>query len=407
MIAGKTYYREEHNQEYDKYMKLSTYEACLTFNTTDWYRTVAQGSGVYIGRDGIALGSTFNVDYRGILTATGGHIAGWNINNESLWNFNQTSETGISVNSNGFICGGKSYVDQETGELVFYGLDDPAGRAYWEINEDGQASFNNINVVGGAINISGSNEALTIIDSNGLYMKNGAIELGWDDVLDRPTFAADSDGKVVCSNLEMKGSKCSFEISEINGATAFLTRIDKNGIFTALEKNSSAAGNIKLYGGTITINGVYDDFGNGGGRIKSANYRQNNRGIGIEGFCIYGDGTAHFSDLYIGGVHYKSSDNSITYGEGMNIKFTTPMNIGNWNIGINSFSNNGGSINCKSLTVNGKSLTNYIKDVVTEAYLKGKLDSVYAAKNHQHSIPAENVYNGQTWVGATTGGTTT
>ena len=76
---------------------------------------------------GITLGSTFSVNSNGYLTSTSGTIGGWTIGTSSL------SAGSLSLYSDGSMSG-------------------PG----WSITAGGYATFNNINITGGSIDVGGS-----------------------------------------------------------------------------------------------------------------------------------------------------------------------------------------------------------------------------------------------------------
>lgn len=97
------------------------------FDITDKYlanRTTSlagANNSVYLGTDGISLGTTFKVTKSGALTSTSGTIGGWTIN------ANKLSASGIDVYSGGYIT---------------------ATNGNWRINADGTATFKNVYIIG-------------------------------------------------------------------------------------------------------------------------------------------------------------------------------------------------------------------------------------------------------------------
>ena len=88
-------------------------------------------NGVYIGTNGIALGTDkFKVTSAGALTAKSGTIGGWTIGASTLKAGN------ITLNSNGSI-----FSNGDSGS--------------WSINSNGSASFSNVTISGGSLNING------------------------------------------------------------------------------------------------------------------------------------------------------------------------------------------------------------------------------------------------------------
>ena len=60
--------------------------AYIAYNTSEFTKVNNNGTdAVYIGTDGISLGTKFSVDNQGVLTATEGHIGNWLLNSTSLY----------------------------------------------------------------------------------------------------------------------------------------------------------------------------------------------------------------------------------------------------------------------------------------------------------------------------------
>lgn len=127
----------------------------------EWF----QGGGVYLGTDGVSLGSKFSVDNTGYLQSTSGTIGSWTIGSSTLTGGHTT------LNSNGSISGGSSY--------------------NWSISTDGTATFNKLiasksGTIGGwtigSSTLTGGN---TILNSNGtitcdkLYASTSGTIGGW------------------------------------------------------------------------------------------------------------------------------------------------------------------------------------------------------------------------------------
>ena len=129
------------------------------------------GSGIYLGTEGIGLGDNFYVSSVGELTAKYGHIGGWTISSDSLFSngmsLNPTSGITLgstfSVNSNGYLTSTSGTIGGWTigtsslsaGSLSLYSDGSMSGPG-WSITAGGYATFNNVNITGGSIDVGGS-----------------------------------------------------------------------------------------------------------------------------------------------------------------------------------------------------------------------------------------------------------
>lgn len=129
------------------------------------------GSGIYLGTEGIGLGDNFYVSSVGELTAKYGHIGGWTISSESLFanGMSLNPSSGItlgstfSVNSNGYLTSTSGTIGGWTigtsslsaGSLSLYSDGSMSGPG-WSITAGGYATFNNVNITGGSIDVGGS-----------------------------------------------------------------------------------------------------------------------------------------------------------------------------------------------------------------------------------------------------------
>ena len=116
---------------------------------------------VYVGTDGISLGTRFSVNSQGVLTAYSGKIGGWDISK------NKISAGKISLNANGSMSGG-------------------SGDNTWSIGKDGKATFNYLNASKGG-KLGG-----WIIGSN--YLKGGNMTLYSNGVIQGPGWSINSKG---------------------------------------------------------------------------------------------------------------------------------------------------------------------------------------------------------------------
>lgn len=82
---------------------------------------------VYLGTNGISLGTKFKVTKTGALTSTSGLIGGWTIGANKLSAYNSETSSGIDIHSAGYI---------------------RATNGNWRINADGTATFKNVYITG-------------------------------------------------------------------------------------------------------------------------------------------------------------------------------------------------------------------------------------------------------------------
>ena len=116
---------------------------------------------IYLGTDGISLGTRFSVSPQGQLTAYSGKIGSWNINKTKLTAGN------IELNSNGSMKGG-------------------SGDYTWSIATDGKATFNHITA-----NKGGSIGGWTI---GATYLKGGTLTLNNSGAVSGSNWSVSADG---------------------------------------------------------------------------------------------------------------------------------------------------------------------------------------------------------------------
>jgi len=109
---------------------------------------------IYLGTDGISLGTRFSVSPQGQLKAYSGQIGGWNINKTKL------SAGNIELNSNGSMYGG-------------------SGSFTWSIATDGKATFNHITANNGG-SIGGWAIGSTYLRGGTLTLNNSGAVSGSD-----------------------------------------------------------------------------------------------------------------------------------------------------------------------------------------------------------------------------------
>lgn len=166
------------------------------------YSIGGSSSSIYLGTDGIRLGTKFAVDREGNLVAKhliakdGGNIGGWTIGSSSLTannieinangsiqtsNFSSGNNTGWKITS-----GGQAYFNyieaNKSGSIGGWTISPDAiysgkihlskggsiysngdGSSKWSINQNGTASFSNVTITGGSLNIN----SRANIDNNG------------------------------------------------------------------------------------------------------------------------------------------------------------------------------------------------------------------------------------------------
>lgn len=129
------------------------------------------GTGVYLGTDGIGLGDNFSVSSGGYLTARSGKIGNWTISGDSL------TGTGITLNPNSGITLGSTFSVSSNGYLtslsgtiggwaigtntltagsMTLNSDGSMSGPGWSISAGGKATFNDVSITGGSIDVGGS-----------------------------------------------------------------------------------------------------------------------------------------------------------------------------------------------------------------------------------------------------------
>lgn len=130
----------------------------ISYNTTTFNGN--ENSSVYIGTDGIRLGTGFKVNNGGAITATAGQIGGWYINNNGLYS-SSTFSGGIQILSNGSIVA-----------------------PTWNISASGGATFSGGTIGGwtiGSTTLTGGNLTLNsagTITGRGFVLNDNGLTLG-------------------------------------------------------------------------------------------------------------------------------------------------------------------------------------------------------------------------------------
>lgn len=103
-------------------------------------------NGMYFGSSGLRLGSTFSVNSGGYLKATNGQIAGWTIGSDAL------TGGGLTLKKDGSLKGNN-----------------------WSINANGKATFTNAYISGGKITLGGT----TLTGGGGTNLTSGSTTVGY------------------------------------------------------------------------------------------------------------------------------------------------------------------------------------------------------------------------------------
>ena len=153
----------------------------ISYNTTS--RKTGSNS-VYLGTDGISLGTKFEVTNAGVLTAESGKIANWTITDTKLTSQKNENKY-IEMSSNGNI-----------------GCYD-SKNMYWEISNSGTATFKRATIEGNVTATSGSIGGWTI---NGNQLKSTAGTL----ILDSSSASITGTGWNIAGNGTVKFTKGNF-----------------------------------------------------------------------------------------------------------------------------------------------------------------------------------------------------
>ena len=185
---------------------------------------------IYLGTDGISLGTRFSVSPQGQLKAYSGQIGGWNISKQRL------SAGNIELHDNGSMNGG-------------------SGGSTWSIAPTGQATFNNITA-----NNGGSIGGWLI---NPGYLKGGNLILN-------------SNGSINGANWSINS----------NGVANFANSVTVQNGFSLIGGGSVSGGSLSPgTGGSIGSGGL--KMTPGGGGIVNPNIVQDGNGNTLEGHFNY------------------------------------------------------------------------------------------------------------------------
>lgn len=220
------------------------------------------------------------VDISGKITAGEGEIGGWKINTSSL------TGGSVTLNKDGSIAGGSTYK--------------------WYINADGSASFSNLTITGGSINVNNKFK----VDSQGnVTLPSGTIS--WVDV-------TGTDGVATKTYVTEQGYQTASQVTQITKdtvTTSYVNALDVTAKSVAAENITGTTISGKTFsGGSINIgNGTFAVDGNGkvtcsnlnvtGGEIKLGDAILNANGltVGSEGGkSTIGNFKVDHNSLYMG-----------------------------------------------------------------------------------------------------------
>jgi len=363
------------------------------FTITDTY--IANGAtslsgannSVYLGIDGISLGTTFEVTKKGALTSTSGKIASFVISNDTLTSGN----IGICSNT-------------KVGTIAFWAGNSARDSAPFRVTNEGKVTCNDIDITGGSLKIgdnfkvkndgslTASNATITgtikadkgyiggtngfTIESGKLYSGNksslnstlSGVYLGTDGISLGNSFKATNQGKLTCNDIDITGGS-------ITVGDHF--SVDSSGSLVA--SSAEITGIIKANTGYIG--------GTSGFTIKSGKLYSNNKSsltsslsgiyLGTDGislgtkFKVTNDGSLTSSSAEITGT-IKAETGYIGGANGWTIK-SKAMYTGNKS--SLSSSNTGAYLGADGISI-GSSLK-YIKYSVSQGELQVKGD-IYA-----------------------------
>ena len=190
--------------------------------------------GVYLGNDGIALGSAFKVTKAGKVTASDLDITGGSI---SIKDSNGTLQ--FSVNDQGHV---------SAGDLSITGGSISIGDAF-SVTPEGVVTAKNFHVTGGTIQLGSYSGGTPIfnVDRYGtatlgnLIVTGGQISIG-KDYYNNPVFNVDTNGVVNASSLNLSGGTISIGRDTSN-----------NPIFDVQNNGGVTARSLDILGGSISI----------------------------------------------------------------------------------------------------------------------------------------------------------
>lgn len=320
----------------------------------DSYSIGGNASSVYIGTDGIRLGTKFAVDRSGnlvtknLIANRGGNIGGWTIGTSTLTGGSMT------INSNGSISGGSSYnwsigtdgtatfnrlYAEGSGSIAGWSISsrslsatgitisadgsisgDGSGGRNWSITR-GNATFNNLNASG-----TGSIGGWTI---GATTLTGGQVTLNAAGSLTGPTWSIDTSGIAKFTNVIITGngaSALSTSGSSMNWGDKF--SVDTEGNLKC--KNANVSGTITATAGTIGGCSI----SNGVLQIKDANIS----GTLSVSRLASADGSYTTSWYREGLIHnIDASWTTITDGDGNSVRVCTGITAGkttaNWLVG--------------------------------------------------------------------------
>lgn len=259
----------------------------------------AKSKEVYIGTDGIRLGTKFAVDSKGDLfgnyvTLNGGKIGNQNISSGKIIGNPDSDNKQLILDADGKISGGKS------------------GASNQSINRDGTATFNNVTIEGGSLSIGGKAN----IDSNGDATFSSITATGTINALDG--YLGLEANTVNSNGIAFNGGSISLTTNEATAGAAKkddkITQSSSNGLTIHGDIHARSgyfSGEIVATSGTI-------------GGTGTGEYKQT---IGTDGIGISGDsdgGSVYFTALYgrIPKIYTKgiTQQGGSGYSEGVELK---------------------------------------------------------------------------------------
>jgi hypothetical protein len=143
---------------------------------------------IYLGTDGISLGKRFSVDKQGKLIANSGTVGGWTLSSSKF------TGGSMEINSEGSIKGGSTNS--------------------WSIDKEGKASFSNIAITGGSLNVS---DKAKINTDGSASFSNVTISGGSLNINNKAKI--NTDGSASFTNISVTGGKITLGGATIDGST--------------------------------------------------------------------------------------------------------------------------------------------------------------------------------------------
>lgn len=232
------------------------------------YGTKGSISSVYVGTDAITLGRKFSVNNEGELTATLGHIGGWEIGDKSL---------SCDSRSASMYSGSHTTLDSTSGGFYLSSDGFSLGR-HFKVDDDGLLTASDISVSGRIEASSGSIGNFDI--SDGHISTNGKTWDGEDN--DRDGVYIGSEGIYLGANfwVDVEGNLHASNATITGNVTANSIDFD-----TASISGTLSAGHINCQG-VVDAATIYCDAANVTGTLKASQIDTD----GLEIGALYGEG---------------------------------------------------------------------------------------------------------------------